>query len=72
MIVVPSFSYYVLCNLSYDNTRWTWYCNKNENHAYRPAMTENGKINVLIKEAWKLICCYGNHIQDRIMFNFVD
>ena len=27
-------SYYVLCNLSYDVTRWTWYCNKTENHAY--------------------------------------
>ena len=33
--VVPFFSYYVLCNLSYDVTRWTWYCNKAENHAYR-------------------------------------
>ena len=32
--VVPFFSYYVLCNLSYDVTRWTWYCNKTENHAY--------------------------------------
>ena len=28
------------------------------------AMTENGKINVLIKEAWKR--CYGNHIQDNV------
>ena len=28
-----------------------------------PAMTENGKILVLIKEAWKLVCCYGNHTQ---------
>ena len=37
-----------------------------------PAMTENGKIHVLIKEAWELICCYANHIQDRIMFNLVD
>ena len=27
-------SYYVLCNLSYDVTRWTWCCNKTENHAY--------------------------------------
>ena len=35
-------------------------------------MTENGKINVLIKEVWKLICSYGNHIQDRIMFNLID
>ena len=32
--VVPFFSYYVLCNLSYDVTRWTWYCDKTENHAY--------------------------------------
>ena len=28
------FSYYVLCNLSDDVTRWTWYCNKTGNHAY--------------------------------------
>ena len=32
--VVPFLHYYVLCNLSYDVTRWTWYCNKTENHAY--------------------------------------
>ena len=32
--VVPFLSYYVLCNSSYDVTRWTWYCNKTENHAY--------------------------------------
>ena len=28
-------SYYVLCNFNYDVTRWTWYSNKTENHAYR-------------------------------------
>ena len=33
--VVPFFSYYVLCNLSYDVIRWTWYSNKTEKHAYR-------------------------------------
>ena len=33
-LVAPFFSYYVSCNLSYDVTRWTWYCNKTENHAY--------------------------------------
>ena len=33
-LVVPIFSYYVLCNLSYDVTRWTWFCNKTENHTY--------------------------------------
>ena len=32
--VVPFFSNYVLCNLSDDVTRWTWYCNKTGNHAY--------------------------------------
>ena len=32
--VVPFFSYYILCNLSYDVTRWTRYCNKTENRAY--------------------------------------
>ena len=32
--VVPFLSYYVLCNSSYDVTRWAWYCNKTENHAH--------------------------------------
>ena len=31
--VVPFLSYCVLCNLNYDVTRWTWYCNKTENNA---------------------------------------
>ena len=31
--VLLFFSYYILCNLNYDVTTWTWYCNKTENHA---------------------------------------
>ena len=33
LFVVLFLTYYVLCNLSYDVTRWTWCCNKTENHA---------------------------------------
>ena len=32
--VVPFLSYYILYNLRYGVTGWTWYCNKTENQAY--------------------------------------
>ena len=50
--VVPFFSYDVLCNLSYDVTRWTWYCNKNKKNAYLwlklGGLTQSTKLNITV------------------------
>ena len=35
-------------------------------------MTKNGKVHISMKDIWEVICCHGNNIQTRIMFNFVD